>query len=214
MVQNDFTAETQLLADAQAGDRSEAQLLASAQAGDRAATLTLTERYAPLVRRESRERYLAAVAPRAELESIATLALLEAIRDYDAAAGVHFAGFAARRVHDALYSEFRRARRDWERTTRPDQSEHAASLWERYGGESNPSDSPETQTERRELARQAMAMLTPTERRLLELIYYAEMPLREIAPQVNKSYQTVARMRDKILSRLREALTIEPILAY
>lgn len=171
----------------------------------------IVQRYAPLVRRAVRERYLTAVAPREELEGIASLALIEAVRAYDASAGVHFAGFAARRVHDALYAEFRRARREWERTSRPDQSDNAAAFWETHGDEVDEGATPAAQTERRALIAQATAILSPEEKRLLELIYYAELPLRQIAPLVHKSHQALAQAKKRLLKKMRAALTAPPL---
>lgn len=190
---------------------AEAALIARAADGESSALMEVVERYAPLVRRASRERYLRAVAPLDELESIARLAIIESVHSYDAATGVQFAGYAARRVHDALYNEFRRARRDWERTSRPDQTESAASFWETHGGTVDDSATPAAITERRGLVAQATAILTPEERRLLQLIYWSNLPLRQIAPLLQKSHQALAKSKKRLLERMRTALSAPPL---
>lgn len=181
---------------------NEDELLTLVKEQDDAALLELIARYQPLLAKETRAAYLKNVADNAELASIARLAFIEAVYSYDKALGSFFAGYAKGRVHDALYTEFRRTRRDWENTLHPDQLADADSFWEILGG----SESIAHRVETAALITQAISILTPAEKRLLELIYYAEVPQKNIAQELNKSHQWITKLKNKILAKMRAEL--------
>ena len=96
-------------------------LITRAMHGDAQAAAEMNARYRGLIIRESRASYLRNAALSADAENIAALAFVEALHDYDPQHGAPFAAFAKTRIHTALYTEFRRERRLWERTSHPEQ---------------------------------------------------------------------------------------------
>ena len=91
-------------------------LITRAMHGDAQAAAEMNARYRGLIIRESRASYLRNAALSADAENIAALAFVEALHDYDPQHGAPFAAFAKTRIHTALYTEFRRKRRHWQRT--------------------------------------------------------------------------------------------------
>ena len=167
-----------------------------AAAGDRAAQERLLAQYEGLIVKESRQPYLRA-ALAADAPSIARLAFLEASR------GVHFAAFAASRVHAALYNAFRRARKLWERETHPDQNADACRFWERYGGAQDRADAEDERTCRRIVLQQAIATLSEREKKILRLLYLEDMKVTKLAELLHVTHQAVSFAKKKILRKLR-----------
>ena len=196
-------------------EEEELALIRRAAAGDEEAQERLLAQYMGLIVKESRQRYLRNAGLSDDAPSIASLAFLEAIRDFDASRGIHFAGFAASRVHTALYNAFRRERRRWDRETHPDQSADSGGFWERYGGAAERKDAEDEAACRRLLLREAMAVLTPREKQILRLIYFEEATLTKIAQLLNVTHQSVSKAKKKILNKLRISIgNGEEALAY
>ncbi len=173
-----------------------------AAVGDRGAQERLLAQYEGLIVKESRQPYLRA-ALAADAPSIAQLAFLEAIRDFDASRGVHFAAFAASRIHAALYNAFRRARKLWERETHPDQNADAGSFWERYSGAADRADAEDERTCRRIVLQQAIATLSEREKKILRLLYFEDMKVTALAELLHVTHQAVSFAKKKILRKLR-----------
>ena len=108
-------------------------LIVRAVRGEAGAMAEMHARYRRLIVAESRASYLRNAALAADAENIAVLAFIEALHDYDPKHGAPFAGFVKGRVHHALYTEFRRERRLWDRTSHPEQAADGRDAWERCG---------------------------------------------------------------------------------
>ena len=101
-------------------------LITRAVRGEAQAMAEMHARYRGLIVSEAHASYLRNAALAADAENIAVLAFIEALHDYDPKHGAPFAGFVKARVHHALYTEFRRERRLWERTCHPEQGAEGA----------------------------------------------------------------------------------------
>lgn len=193
---------------------AEDQLIEAARTGSTGAGSQLYEYYLGLIRREARQRYLAAPGLRDETEAIASLAFVEAAHDYDASQGVHFAAFLQSRIKGALYMAFCRTRRYLDRTSHPDQDSSAEKdCWSIYVDAQAAQESHEEAVCRREILRQAMQILSEKEKRLLQLIYWEDMPLKKIAAGRHVSPQCISRQKQRILQKLRDALS-EKVVQY
>lgn len=186
----------------------EDQLIAEACSGrNPSAGEKLYGYYLGLIRRESRQQYLAAPGLREETEAIASLAFVEAAHDYDASQGVHFAAFLQSRIKGALYMAFCRTRRYLDRTSHPDQDSSAEKdCWIIRVDARVSQESHEEAVCRRECLRQAMQILSEKEKRLLRLIFWEDMPLKKIAAGLHVSPQYISKQKQRILQKLRDAL--------
>ena len=196
------------------GKDEEDRLIADACAEKSSAGEELYGYYLGLIRREARQRYLAAPGLQEETEAIASLAFVEAAHDYDSSQGVHFAAFLQSRIKGALYMAFCRTRRYLNRTSHPDQDSSAEKdCWSIYVDAQASQKSHEESVCRRESLRQAMQILSEKEKRLLRLIYWEDMPLKKIAAGLHVSPQYISKQKQRILQKLRDALS-EKVIRY
>lgn len=186
----------------------EDQLIEEARAGRNSAAGTqLYGYYAGLIRREAHQRYLSAPELREETEEIASLAFVEAVHDYDASQGVHFAAFLQSRIKGALYMTFCRTRRYLDRTSHPDQDSSAErDRWSICVDAQVSQESHEEAICRNESIKQAMQLLSEKEKKLLHLIYWEDLPLKKIAARLHVTPQCISKTKQRILQKLRDAL--------
>lgn len=190
----------------------EDHLIVRAVRGEAAALAEILGRYRGLIVNESRASYLRNTALAHEAESIAELAFMEALHDYDPKHGAPFAGFVKSRVHMALYGAFRRERRLWERESHPEQDEDGRDAWERIGGMSDPSVNADRSLLLHGILTSAMHRLTEREKKILSLHYYGDLTLRRIADLLGTSADAVSKGKANLLRKLRAnaALPIAP----
>lgn len=180
-------------------------LIARAVRGEASAAAEMHARYRGLIVSESRASYLRNAALAADAENIAVLAFIEALHDYDPKHGAPFAGFVKGRVHHALYTEFRRERRLWERTCHPEQSAEGCDVWERCGGVEDAAERCDLRLFVRGLLRDVMHRLTEREKEILTLHYFRDLTLRRIAAQLGTSASAVSKSKANLLRKLRAA---------
>ena len=190
----------------------EDNLIVRAVRGEAAALAEILGRYRGLIVNQSRASYLRNTALAHEAESIAELAFMEALHDYDPKHGAPFAGFVKSRVHMALYGAFRRERRLWERESHPEQDEGGRAAWERIGGMSDPSVNTDRRLLLHDILTRAMHRLTEREKKILSLHYYGDLTLRRIADLLGTSADAVSKGKANLLRKLRAnaALPIAP----
>lgn len=190
----------------------EDNLIAQAATGDQDAATILYHQYEGLIIKESRERYLAAMNLSDEAPGIARLAFYEAIKNYDAARGIHFAAYLQRQIRGTLYTEFKRQRRYLSRAIHPDQTAtEDINFWDVYE-DTGSSQSHEEKICRHELLRQAIHLLTPAEKHLLSLIYIHEIPQKQIASLLHITHQSITKAKHRLLNHLRQVI-LQPKLA-
>ena len=181
-------------------------LIARAVRGEAGAMAQMTARYRGLIVAESRASYLRNAALAADAENIAVLAFIEALHDYDPKHGAPFAGFVKGRVHHALYTEFRRERRLWDRTSHPEQAADGRDAWERCGGTESPTERADLRLLVRGLLRNVMHRLTEREKEILSLHYFRDLTLRRIAALLGTSASAVSKSKANLLRKLRAGM--------
>ena len=183
--------------------QEEDAVIARAAAGETAAQEEMYGRYRGLILRASRASYLRSETLASEAESIASLAFFEALHDYDPARGVYFAGFAACRVHTALYTAFRRARRLWGREAHPARDAAGGDAWERIGGTVHPTAAADRRLLVHAILARTMHRLTDREKAILSLHYFRDLTLRRFAALLGTSANAVSKSKANLLRKLR-----------
>ena len=179
-------------------------VIARAVRGEAQAMAEMYGRYRGLIVNESHATYLRSPDLASEAESIAILALIEALHDYDPKHGAPFAGFVKARIHHALYTEFRRTRRLWERTYHPEQYADEPDAWERCGGVENGTERADLRLLVRGILRSVMHRLTAREKEILCLHYYRDLTLRRVAAVLGTSASAISKSKANLLRKLRE----------
>ena len=179
-------------------------VIARAVRGEAQAMAEMYGRYRGLIVNESHATYLRSPDLASEAESIAILALIEALHDYDPKHGAPFAGFVKARIHHALYTEFRRTRRLWERTYHPEQYADEHDAWERCGGVENGTERADLRLLVRGILRSVMHRLTAREKEILCLHYYRDLTLRRVAAVLGTSASAISKSKANLLRKLRE----------
>ena len=178
-------------------------LITRAVRGEARAMAEMYARYRGLIVNEAHVSYLRNAALAADAESIAALAFIEALHDYDPKHGAPFAGFVRGRVHCALYTEFRRERRLWERTCHPEQNTDAQDAWERCGGAEEMTERADLRLLVRGILRSVMHRLTEREKEILSLHYFRDLTLRRIAVLLGTTASAVSKSKANLLKKLR-----------
>ena len=179
-------------------------VIARAVRGEAGAMAEMHARYRGLIVSEAHASYLRNAALAADAENIAVLAFIEGLHDYDPRHGAPFAGFVKGRVHHALYTEFRRERRLWERTCHPEQSAEGRDAWERCGGTEDMA-AVDLRLLVRGILHSVMHRLTEREKEILNLHYYRDLTLRRIAVLLGTSASAVSKSKANLLKKLRAA---------
>ena len=181
-------------------------LITRAVRGEAQAMTEMHARYRGLIVSEAHASYLRNAALAADAENIAVLAFIEALHDYDPKHGAPFAGFVKGRVHHALYTEFRRERRLWDRTSHPEQAADGRDAWERCGGTESPTERADLRLLVRGLLRNVMHRLTEREKEILSLHYFRDLTLRRIAALLGTSASAVSKSKANLLRKLRAGM--------
>lgn len=178
-------------------------LIARAVCGEAAAMAEMSGRYRGLIIAEAHASYLRRTEFAGNAENIAVLAFIEALHDYDPQHGAPFAPFVKTRIHTALYTEFRRERRRWERTCHPEQEEDGLRVWERIGGTEEMAERADLRLLVRGILGRVMHRLTEREKEILSLHYFSDLTLRRIAALLGTSAGAVSKSKANLLRKLR-----------
>lgn len=178
-------------------------LIARAVCGEAAAMAEMSGRYRGLIIAEAHASYLRRTEFAGDAENIAVLAFIEALHDYDPQHGAPFAPFVKTRIHTALYTEFRRERRRWERTCHPEQEEDGLRVWERIGGTEEMVEHADLRLLVRGILGRVMHRLTEREKEILSLHYFSDLTLRRIAALLGTSAGAVSKSKANLLRKLR-----------
>ncbi|BEU86666.1 RNA polymerase sporulation sigma factor SigH [Selenomonas sp. TAMA-11512] len=175
-------------------------LVALAQLGNKPALETLCVRFCALLHKASRQNYLRTM----EEDAYQTVSesFLKAVRDYDFSRGTPFEGYVKRKVYGDLLTWFRSVRRRWDREVTPSATESGEDFFDLVEGDA----SPEASVVLRESLRQAIAVLTERERRILQLLYVEGRTLKEVSAAVALSVKGVFSARTRILKKLRNVM--------
>lgn len=178
------------------------EMVLESQRGNGEVLAELCEKFQGMFFRAARQRHLRTVfedALQAARESF-----LRAVRDFDAALGVPFEGFAKRRVYGDLHTLFRRERAYWQREVHPGDDEEGKSFWESVEDETA-SDAP-MHFALKDALLAAMRTLSEREKELLSLVYLADWSLKEAAAKLGLSAAYAAVVKRRALQKLKKLL--------
>ena len=129
---------------------------------------------------------------------------LRAVRDFDAALGVPFEGFAKRRVYGDLHTFFRRECAYWQREVHPGDDEEGKSYWESVVDEAAGGTAANFALKDALFA--AMRTLSEREKKLLSLVYLADWSLKEAAANLGLSAAYAAVVKRRALQKMKKLL--------
>lgn len=178
------------------------EMVLESQRGNDEMTAELCEKFQGMFFRAARQRHLRTVfedALQAARESF-----LHAVRDFDAALGVPFEGFAKRRVYGDLHTFFRRERAYWQREVHPGDDEEGKSFWESVEDEA--AGGASAQVMLKEALAAAMKMLSAREKELLSLVYLAGWSLKDAAAKLGLSAAYAAVVKRRALQKMKKLL--------
>ena len=186
------------------------QLVMEAQAGKRdgEAFAEVCGRFAGLVKKYANQPHVAGIKEEATAEG--WLAVTAAVRTYDPAAGVRFAGYVESRVRYAVWNLFKRERRRWQQE-----------LFLTGGTEEEAKDRPglldilaaadnveaEAEANFAVIAvREALALLPAKQQTAVVRTLLGEARLTDIAAELGVTPQAVYSLRQRGLARLKREL--------
>ena len=178
------------------------EMVLQSQRGDQEKLRELCEKFQGMLFRAARQRHLRTVfedALQAARESF-----LRAVRDFDAALGVPFEGFAKRRVYGDLHTLFRRERAYWQREVHPGDDAEGKSFWESVEDEA--AGGASSRCLLAETLAAAMQMLSAREKELLSLVYLADWSLKDAAEKLGLSAAYAAVVKKRALQKMKQQL--------
>ena len=183
---------------------AEDALVARAAQQDGAAMTELLARYEGLIahavryfRHQSPELYQ-------DARSVAVIAFIQAVYDYEAAPQSHFAALARSRVRAGIRDMLRHEQQ--ENAFHPEQANITGDCWEVIGGAEPAERGPEQIAVTHDFVARAMHMLTDREREMLELIYLCDMRQDDICARLQVSAASLSRTKKRLLKKLRRIL--------
>src|SRR5574344_58652 len=178
------------------------RITAAAQ-GNEAAMNSLFASYEGLMQKAARQSHLAPIAEDALAE--ARLSFLEAVKSYDAALGVPFAGYAKAKVYGDLRTLFKQSRRQWQREVLPDGSadDDGAGFWDSLA---DPNDAVASLDDVDAVAA-ALLALPERQQELIRLLYVRELTQKAAAAELGITQQAAAAMKARAIKKLKEVLT-------
>ena len=169
----------------------------AAKRGDKDAMATLILQYEGLCRKAAGQSHLTPLGE--DALSAARESFLRAVREYDAARGVPFPGFAKAKVYGDLRTLFKKSRRQWQREVLPEGAEEGSVF------EAVPDERDEVKIlEAEDAFRSMIAPLPEKPRRLLTLLYAKGLTQKEAAAKLGVSQQAAAVMKARALKALRK----------
>ena len=182
---------------------AEDQLIKLAAQGDETACLELWSLYHGLLVNETHRHLRGNPEQLEEERSLASLAFMQAVHDYDSSRNIHFAAFLQKRIRMTLYNAFRQRREDWTHTCYPDADTDGQDFWETYGGTTADTASPAAIVSRQLLLRALIHCLPAKEKQLIVLLYLLDLPQCEVAARLHITHQAVTRLKQRTLQRMR-----------
>jgi len=170
------------------------QLVASAQQGDDAAFAEICRRFEGLVVKQAFQAHLRSIGEDAKAEGL--LAVVEAVRTYNPASSVPFAGYVESRVRYRMWNLFKRERRRWQREVLLDESRP----------EEEDGIRTEVEVENGLMAaavRRAIANLPDKQRLVVTETLLGEASLADVARELRVSVQAAHSLRKRAIIRLR-----------
>lgn len=180
-------------------------LVQRAQAGDEAAFAEVCRRFGGLVKKLAFQPHIRAVADEAQAEG--WLALVQAVKTYDAASGVPVAGYIESRVKYAVWNLFKRERRRWqgEQPLEAESDEAGGNLLARLDSGCDVAAEVENRLMAAEAWRE-LACLPVRQREVIMMTVLADGRLADAAARLGVTVQAVHALRRRGLAQLRARL--------
>ena len=175
-----------------------------AQAGNEQATLLLFDAFTGLMKRAAAQSHLQCIYEDALSE--ARMSFMEAIKTYDSAMGVPFAGYVRAKVYGDLRTLFKQQRRNWQRETSADISDKETGAT-RLDCIADPRAGYENSLNQLTLP-PAFAKLSEKQRYVLKLLFVMAKTQSEIAKELRISQQAVGKIKKTALSILKKELSM------
>ncbi|HWR45801.1 sigma-70 family RNA polymerase sigma factor [Sporomusa sp.] len=187
------------------------QLVMEAQAGSGggAAFAEVCQRFTGLVKKYANQPHLAGIKEEAAAEG--WLAVAAAVRTYDQATGVRFAGYAESRVRYAVWNLFKRERRRWQQEitltggSTGGEEHEGPGLLDTLASASNVESEVEAKSTEA-VVKQALRTLPDKQRVAIVKTLLGEAQLAEVAAELGTSPQAVYGLRQRGLARLKKEL--------
>ncbi|MEL7633384.1 sigma-70 family RNA polymerase sigma factor [Sporomusa sphaeroides] len=186
------------------------QLVIQAQAGNEGgeAFAEVCRRFAGLVKKYANQPHVAGIKEEAAAEG--WLAVAAAVRTYDPAAGVRFAGYVESRVRYAVWNLFKRERRRWQQElfltgSTEEEGKERPGLLDTLAA----ADNVEAEVEANfavTAVREALALLPAKQQTAVARMLLGEARLADIAAELGVTPQAVYSLRQRGLARLRKEL--------
>lgn len=186
------------------------QLVIQAQAGNEGgeAFAEVCRRFAGLVKKYANQPHVAGIKEEAAAEG--WLAVAAAVRTYDPAAGVRFAGYVESRVRYAVWNLFKRERRRWQQElfltgSTEEEGKERPGLLDTLAA----ADNVEAEVEANfavTAVREALALLPAKQQTAVARTLLGEARLADIAAELGVTPQAVYSLRQRGLARLRKEL--------
>ncbi|HML34206.1 RNA polymerase sigma factor [Sporomusa sphaeroides] len=186
------------------------QLVIQAQAGNEGgeAFAEVCRRFAGLVKKYANQPHVAGIKEEAAAEGWQAVAA--AVRTYDPAAGVRFAGYVESRVRYAVWNLFKRERRRWQQElfltgSTEEEGKERPGLLDTLAA----ADNVEAEVEANfavTAVREALALLPAKQQTAVARMLLGEARLADIAAELGVTPQAVYSLRQRGLARLRKEL--------
>lgn len=186
------------------------QLVIQAQARNEGgeAFAEVCRRFAGLVKKYANQPHVAGIKEEAAAEG--WLAVAAAVRTYDPAAGVRFAGYVESRVRYAVWNLFKRERRRWQQElfltgSTEEEGKERPGLLDTLAA----ADNVEAEVEANfavTAVREALALLPDKQQTAVARTLLGEARLADIAAELGVTPQAVYSLRQRGLARLRKEL--------
>lgn len=182
------------------------KLVGRAQQGDEAAFQEICQRFAGLVRKHAGQAHLHPIREEALAEC--RLAVVQAVRQFQAGAGVPFAGYVESRVRFAAWNLFKRERRHWQREFSLEQAGEpdgeGVGLLEVLTDNTDIAREVENKLVYDEVVR-ALGSLPERQRYAVASLLAGDSRLSSVAAELGVTIQAVHNLRRRGLARLKAA---------
>lgn len=187
------------------------QLVVEAQAKSTggAAFAEVCQRFTGLVKKYANQPHVKDIKEEATAEG--WLAVAAAVRTYDPAAGVRFAGYVESRVKYAVWNLFKRERRRWQQETvldsggTGDEDREMPTILEKLAATDNVEGEAEANFATK-IIRTALEKLPAKQRAAVVRTFLGEAQLADVAVELGITPQAVYGLRQRGLARLRQEL--------
>ncbi|CUH94449.1 hypothetical protein P22_0515 [Propionispora sp. 2/2-37] len=181
-------------------------MVEKAQQGDESAFQEICQRFAGLVKKHAGQAHLRPIREEALAEC--WLAVVQAVKYFQAGAGVPFAGYVESRVRYAAWNLFKRERRHWQREFSLEQSkeqeEDGPGLLEVVPDHTDIVREVENRLIYEEVV-QALAGLPERQRYAVTSLLAEDSRLSSVAAELGVTIQAVHNLRRRGLARLKAA---------